>query len=103
MWVKILAGLTAALAVVGVGIYVALPAGDCCHGKSNESATNSCCLSQPNLVAVETSSGCCVDEAVCCSASKAPNTDALAACTGGMAVSPAPQTTTKLKFACCGE
>jgi len=103
MWVKILAGVAAALAVAGLGIYVALPAGHCCHGKSAETLKNSCCLAQTDICPDDTSSACPAEAGGCCSLRAAPSTDALAACTGGMAVSPAPQSSSKLKFACCGE
>lgn len=110
MWVKILAGVVAALAVVGVGVYVALPPGDCCHGKSDETPKHSCCSASSETCTIDGDrsgpiavSDVCPSAAGCCSAGVAPNADALAACTGGMGVSTSAKSSAKPKFTCCGE
>lgn len=111
MWVKILAGVVAALAVVGVGVYVALPPGDCCSGKSDETPKHSCCSVSSATCSNEVAESCshaavsdaCPSAGGCCATSTVPNTDALAACTGGMGVSTSTKSSAKPKFTCCSE
>lgn len=93
MWAKILVGALAAVAVAGVGIYVALPpsSGGCgsCGGSK---AVNS--------LADNNAPGCCPVSAGC----DVPtvNTDALAACTGGYAIK-AETDRAMTAPSCCGE
>ena len=108
MWLKIVAGLAAALAVVTVGVFVAMPpteggCGKCrapalkSDGDSTAEASGSMgCPTGPPLPAETTTS-----VAPCCNncVTKPMDTNALAACTGGMAVSPA----ATAKFHCCDE
>ena len=90
MWAKILAGVVAAAAVVGLGVYAALPP-----------STGGC--GQQTACPVEPS-GCPVASSGCCSLTceKAADPDALAACTGGMAIS-AETTKACPVGACCAE
>lgn len=99
LWAKLGASVIAALAVVSIGIYVALPPdGGCCGELAPK---GSCCSGDhsdgcPEPSAAETTeTGCC---AACASKVDA---DALAACGGGMTVQPSAKS--KAKPACCGE
>lgn len=109
MWLKIVAGLAAALAVVTVGVFVAMPPteGGCgkCRapalesdgGSTSEVSGSMGCPTGPPLPVESTTS-----VAPCCNncVTKTVDSNALAACAGGMAVKPAP---TAAKFHCCDE
>jgi hypothetical protein len=101
MWLKIVAGLAAALAVVTVGVFVALPptpseggCGGTCHTPAPKSECCSVSDACPGEVAVSTDAPCCSIRTT-----KPVDATALAACAGGMAVQPAPTA----KFHCCDE
>jgi hypothetical protein len=103
MWAKILAGSVAALLVVGFGVWVALPPGV----TSANGPCNKCC--DAPQVECDDAVSVCYDGPLCpsvtCCAAKPVDADALAACAGGMAVSPAPveASRTNAKFKCCAE
>jgi hypothetical protein len=103
LWAKIGAGVIAALAVVGVGIYVAMPP-ECGSGQCGELAPKGACCSGDH------SDGCpgdgvaepTKDEGGCCAAcSSKVDADAMAACGGGLTVQPSAKA--KAKPSCCGE
>ncbi len=92
MFVKIIAGVLAAVAVTGVGVYVAMPdtpCGSCCPLNRTDSAP---------LGTAEDAPGCC--SMTTCVVPPASN-ESLAACTGGMSF----VSTTKAKpaHACCSD
>jgi hypothetical protein len=104
MWAKILAGVVAAVAVAGGGIYFAVSSNDCSHGCDAKRAGlvmdgGTCPGDEESSCCVRAAGTCCmepVDDAKvaaktgCCSES-AGKTDAAAACAGAAAVSaPAP-------------
>lgn len=100
MLAKILVGVLAAIAVTGVGVYFALP-DHCqsgCSSKQNAQDTlpvsegSSCCAAH-----VETCPGETTEVSACIAPS---NSDGLAACVGGMALSSAPA---KTCVKCCDE
>lgn len=103
LWAKIGAGVIAALAVVGVGIYVAMPS-ECGSGKCGELSPKAACCSGDH------SDGCpgdgvaepTADEGGCCAAccSSKVDADALAACGGGLTVQPSAKAK---KATCCSE
>lgn len=96
MWMKIVAGVAAALAVVTVGVYVAMPAstGTCgqkCNGTSApqmEDASTECMADV----------GCCAR----CSAGKPVDADAMIACAGGLSAVSVPSNGST-KISCCAE
>lgn len=105
MLAKILIGVVAAVAVTGVGIYYALPD----YGAATCPGT---LVSQCGTLPVSEGAGCCSvqcpTEATCsevppCCAAKA-ETDSLAACVGGMALTSAkPSAVSKAAPHCCDE
>ncbi len=100
MLLKIVAGAVAALAVIGIGVYVAMPSDSGCGSKcpvaaiQEECCGHGVCPSEP--VDSSDSVGCCA----ACTA-KPVDTDAFAACGGGL--SSVPATKSKAKIACCSE
>lgn len=96
MWAKVLACVLAAAAVVGIGVYAALPPGTgTCDKCGTKQVSTDCC---PD-------GGCCPLGA-CCAQPQATsvNTDALAACTGGMTVTAEPAKANSCPVgACCGD
>jgi hypothetical protein len=101
MWAKIGAGVIAALAVVSVGIYVAMPhecgsAGQC----GGVAPKGSCCSGDHSDVVAPSEEGSCCQGGGCCSAGPAVDADALAACGGGLTVQPSAKAK---KATCCGE
>ena len=93
MFVKIIAGVLAAVAVTGVGVYVSMP----------DSTCKSCCpLSRTEpapLSTAEEAPGCCSLPRAC-TVPPAPN-EGLAACTGAMSFVSA--TKAKPAHACCSD
>ena len=101
MWVKIVAGVVAALAVVGIGVYVAMPSEGGCGSKCHAPAPQGqCCpaveLSPSEPADTSDNTGCCAK----CTA-QAVNTDAIAACGGGL--TSVTSNKAKTKIACCSE
>jgi hypothetical protein len=108
MLVKILAGVMAAIAVTGVGIYYAAPDYSLPTCSSHDKAP-------VDGVAVSEGGGCCMLPGVsdasasetpsCCASTSTTNSDSLAACVGGMALtSTSPTTAAKAPAAhCCEE
>ncbi len=100
MWVKIVAGVVAALAVVGVGVYVAMPSDGGCGSKCPTAAIQEECCGHGVCPAEPVDSS---DTPSCCPActAKAVDTDAFAACGGGL--TSVPVTKAKAKISCCSE
>ena len=100
MWVKIVAGVVAALAVVGIGVYVAMPSDGGCGSKCPVAAIQEECCGH----------GVCPSEPVDCStglsgcnaASAKVDTDAFAACGGGLTSVPVAKSSAK-GIACCAD
>jgi hypothetical protein len=93
MWAKILAGVLAAGAVVGIGVYAALPpgGGECDRCGSNQNPPDC------------PTGGCCP---LMASAPAAPpmDTTALAACTGGLATAEGSSKASSCTGgSCCGD
>lgn len=99
LWAKLGAGVIAALAVVGIGIYVAMPP-DCGRCGEAPPPAGSCCSGDHSDDIAPSDTGCC-QGGTCCSAGPAVDTDALAACGGGLTVQPSAKV--KSKPSCCGE
>lgn len=91
MWAKILAGVLAAGAVVGIGVYAALPpgAGECTK-----------CGTTPAVADCPTG-GCC--PLMGCDAPPAVDSAALAACTGGMVITEETKASSCPVGACCSD
>jgi hypothetical protein len=88
MWAKILAGVVAAVAVVGLGVYVALPSG------ADGGSCGKC--SRPAETSADLSGLCPTNAGGCCAT--AEQVDALAACGGGLTAA-----AVENKFTCCSE
>lgn len=94
MWVKILAGVGAALLVVGVGVFLSMPTG----GWGEQKCGGTCDKSTPPAL-TESEDGCCgaccSEKAICCADETAkPEFGAgLAACLGGVVTTPQPEQT----------
>ena len=88
MWAKILAGVLAAGAVVGIGVYAALPPGTEC-GKCNVEPTHC------------PTGGCC--PLMGCDTPPAVDNTALAACTGGMVITEETKAISCPVGACCAD
>lgn len=105
MLAKILAGVLAAVAVTGVGVYFALPdySQPGCCGKKNVQDTlpvsegSSCCAAH-----TETACKADAESAACCAVKTSAGADGLSACVGGMA-SAAPAAGQKKCVTCCDE
>jgi hypothetical protein len=100
MWMKIVAGVAAALAVVTVGVYVAMPASTgTCGQKCNGSLSP---LVEETSTELTTDVGCC---GACCSKKATVDVDALAACAGGLSAVSVPSTASAAttKIHCCAE
>lgn len=110
MLAKILAGVLAALAVTGVGVYYATDGG-CGHkcsgtapAPTTTSADGDCCATLCSADQPTDSSACCATKATTsCCAAKATSTDDLGACVGGMALTTAAPAPVGKSVRCCEE
>ncbi|MCU0703082.1 MAG: hypothetical protein MUF18_03730 [Fimbriiglobus sp.] len=109
LWAKILAGALAALAVVGVGVYVAMPAsGGCpgtqCAATAEPLPSEGCCSAKLSMGVSAATDACqgteCPGDVGCCKGGSKISTDALAACGSGLTA--AIESKTKIPH-CCAE
>lgn len=91
MWAKILAGVLAAGAVVGIGIYAALPPGS---GECGKCGTQS-------GVTLSPTGGCC--PLMGCDTAPPVDSTALAACTGAVVITEETKASTCPVGACCAD